>query len=351
MNDKCFIWNTPATVQQMQDRVAVVNSARAGGYYAIPRDAQLLLENKEKQSDFEEKKNSELAKQHGFEERPRDLDRFRTRLTTWLLEKRRMGEEYPEITKETIKDIDRIPNISIAERADKLLQYIGRKTPYLGESVFIPTSFGRGKYESDYLGIIYPVLAQSECINMGEVSFLLDYLIDQNWIKRPSQDMEDHILTASGYAHLDDLKKVVVDSSQAFVAMWFDESMRQVFKEGIEPGIKDAGYDAFRIDHKEFSNKIDDEIIAEIRRSRFLVADFTHGEKGGMRGGVYYEAGFAHGLNMPVIFTCRDDMLDKIHFDTRQYNHITWENPQELRERLTRRISADADIERGPRRT
>ena len=30
-----------------------------------------------------------------------------------------------------------------------------------------------------------------------------------------------------------------------------------------------------RIDQKERLNKIDDEIIAEIRRSRFLVADFT----------------------------------------------------------------------------
>ena len=45
-----------------------------------------------------------------------------------------------------------------------------------------------------------------------------------------------------------------------------------------------------RIDRHEHVNKIDDEIIAEIRRARFVVADFTHGDTGG-RGSVYYEAG------------------------------------------------------------
>ena len=72
-------------------------------------------------------------------------------------------------------------------------------------------------------------------------------------------------------------------------------------KKVLNCGIEDAGYEAVRIDEKEHTNKIDDEIIAEIRRSRFVVADFTQG-KDGARGGVYYEAGFAHGLGIEVIF-------------------------------------------------
>ena len=83
-------------------------------------------------------------------------------------------------------------------------------------------------------------------------------------------------------------------------------------------------YEAVRIDRKEHVNKIDDEIIAELRRARFVVADFTHGETG-VRGGVYYEAGFAHGHDIPVVFCCRKDVIDEIHLDTRQYNHITWD--------------------------
>lgn len=132
--------------------------------------------------------------------------------------------------------------------------------------------------------------------------------------------------------------------------MWFDDSMNDAYEKGIKPGIEAVGYKAFRIDSKEHSNKIDDEIIAEIRRSRFVVADFTHGDTGA-RGGVYYEAGFAHGLNIPVIFTCRADLVEKVHFDTRQYNHITW-GPgklEEFRKALSYRISAV--IGDGPNKT
>ncbi len=121
--------------------------------------------------------------------------------------------------------------------------------------------------------------------------------------------------------------------------MWFDDSMSESFENGIDPAIVDAGYNPFRIDRKEHINKIDDEIIAEIRRSRFLVADFTHGDDGA-RGGVYYEAGFAHGLALPVIFMCRQDALNTLHFDINHYNHIVWKGSADLREKLKNRILA-----------
>ena len=121
--------------------------------------------------------------------------------------------------------------------------------------------------------------------------------------------------------------------------MCFDDSTYSAWAAGIKLGIEDAGYEAVRIDQKEHVNKIDDEIIAEIKRSRFVVADFTQGEDGA-RGSVYYEAGFAHGLGIEVNFACREDALQNVHFDTRQYNHIVWKKPEELRQRLAARISA-----------
>ncbi len=121
--------------------------------------------------------------------------------------------------------------------------------------------------------------------------------------------------------------------------MWFDDSMTECYEKGIRPGIEEAGYVARRIDQKEHINRIDDEIIAEIRRSRFLVADFTQGADGA-RGGVYYEAGFASGLDLPVVYTCKKGVEKELAFDTRQYNHIFWENPGDLRESLRSRIVA-----------
>ena len=115
--------------------------------------------------------------------------------------------------------------------------------------------------------------------------------------------------------------------------------MDDAWGNGFEPAIRNVGYEPIRIDKREHIEKIDDEIIAEIRRSRFVVADFTHGDKGA-RGGVYYEAGFAHGLGIPVIFTCQEDSFNAVHFDVRQYNHIVWPGLEELKKNLSIRIAA-----------
>jgi nucleoside 2-deoxyribosyltransferase len=111
--------------------------------------------------------------------------------------------------------------------------------------------------------------------------------------------------------------------------------MTDLYVEGLSKAIDGAGYDPARVDRIHNDAKIDDQIIAEIRRSAFVVADFT-----GHRGGVYYEAGFAHGLGKRVIFTCRKDALKDLHFDVRQYATIVWETPADVIAPLRNRILA-----------
>jgi len=151
-----------------------------------------------------------------------------------------------------------------------------------------------------------------------------------------------------GYVAADALARRTGPSDKGFVAMSFDESLEDAYTNGLQCGIMKAGYDPVRVDRVEHVNRIDDEIIAQIRRSRFLVADFTQGDDGA-RGGVYYEAGFAHGLGIPVIFTCHENSLGHLHFDTRQYNHIVWEEPEQLRRELMNRICAT--VGDGPEKT
>jgi nucleoside 2-deoxyribosyltransferase len=117
--------------------------------------------------------------------------------------------------------------------------------------------------------------------------------------------------------------------------MWFSDEMKPAYNQGFEPGIRSAGFQPMLIRNKEHSNKIDDEIIAEIRRSAFLVTDFT-----GHRQNVYFETGFAIGLGLQVIWTCRKDHIGELHFDIRQYNCIDWESETELAQRLQHRIEA-----------
>ena len=118
--------------------------------------------------------------------------------------------------------------------------------------------------------------------------------------------------------------------------MWFAPSMDEMFENGIKPAVEiDGETKCMRIDLKEHNNKICDEIIAEIRRSKYLIADFT-----GQRGGVYFEAGFAQGLGIPVIWTVKSSAVKSLHFDTRQYNHIVYKNAEDLRRKLRNRIRA-----------
>ena len=69
-------------------------------------------------------------------------------------------------------------------------------------------------------------------------------------------------ITVAGYTRLAEIENVITASSQAFVAMWFNNSLDFLFPEAIEPAVKDAGYDALIINEEHFLDKIDDQIIA-----------------------------------------------------------------------------------------
>ena len=65
-----------------------------------------------------------------------------------------------------------------------------------------------------------------------------------------------------------------------------------------------------------------DEIIRDyIRRSKFVLADLTHGNNG-----AYWEAGFAEGCGVPVIYICEERVFDKesTHFDTNHLTTVMW---------------------------
>ncbi len=142
-------------------------------------------------------------------------------------------------------------------------------------------------------------------------------------------------LTPAGWQRLRELAKMRLDSNRAFVAMWFNPELQSTWTEGIRPALKALGYEPVRIDYTHGEDRIDDRIIAEIRRSALVVADFT-----GHRGGVYFEAGLAMGLGIPVVWTCRRQDNERTHFDTRQYQHLLWDTPEDLRQQLVNHISA-----------
>ena len=83
--------------------------------------------------------------------------------------------------------------------------------------------------------------------------------------------------------------------------------MDDAFTNGLKAAIEDdCHYRCRRIDAKEYNGDVVDELMAEIRESRFVVCDLTE-----HRNGVYFEGGFAMGLEIPTIWTCREDLAGK----------------------------------------
>jgi hypothetical protein len=172
-----------------------------------------------------------------------------------------------------------------------------------------------------------------DCYSTDEFAWHINELIEQGFLTRSGSASVDLALTAAGWKRVQPFPQSGGIPGQCFVAMWFSDEMRTAYTDGIAPAIVKAGCKPIRIDQKEHNNEIPDEIMAEIRNSQFMVADFT-----GQRLGVYYEAGFAMGLGRKVIWCCRKDQIDKLHFDTNHRNHIAWENTEDLRNRLYTRI-------------
>ena len=266
------------------------------------------------------------------------------RLATWLVDQRIQEVGIPEITQATIDYVKQKRSLQVHERAERLLTHLARRSTSAGQILDIGIEGDRNSFGGWVKGsspTTWAAMAWTESSQWEEIRFFTEYLAEQGWIAVTSGDEWVQVkVTIEGYSHIADVA-VSRDLSQAFVAMWFSDEMKEPYEKGIKPAIEQLGYDPLKIDDKPDVDKIDDEIIGEIRKSRFLVADFTHGAKG-PRGGVYYEAGFAYGLGLPVIRSCHKDIIDRneLHFDVRQYYHVAWESPEQLRDGLEKRIRA-----------
>jgi hypothetical protein len=249
--------------------------------------------------------------------------RLRQKIGFWTRDQNELGEA-PVVNTGTDEFVRRIPDKTVMERAERLLQ----------EGIKLQRDLGStfNMRSPELIGVTH-----SRSIN--DVVALADLLWRRGLLYDTFKNGNVAQVTPDGFIHANTTNTTA--SANGFIAMWFNRSMDAARDDGLDPAIRSAGYTPVIVSGVEHINKIDDEIIAQIRRSKFLVADFT-----GHRGGVYFEAGFAMGLGLPVFWTCRQDELDKLHFDIRQYNCIDWVDPPSLRTRLARRI--EAVLGRGP---
>lgn len=167
-----------------------------------------------------------------------------------------------------------------------------------------------------------------------ERKILFNILHDQGYVNWKEEVTFFSIsLTLEGIRKALKLHEKAETNPNAFIAMWFMPSL-DTFAEALKKAIQQAGYIPHIVKDEPHNDYIMEKILNLIREARFVVADLTcepetldpNGPKGGVRGGVYFEAGFALGQRSQVILTCRDDYEAKarVHFDLAQRNTIFW---------------------------
>lgn len=177
-------------------------------------------------------------------------------------------------------------------------------------------------------------------------------------------------LAPKGLQRIADLQADQSETSDTcFVAMAYHEKTN-AYRGAVRLAVEKAGYraDVLTVDEEQHNDFIMDRVINMIDDARFIIADLTvlpeippeqdddgtekaGKAKNGVRGGVYWEAGYAKGRGKEVIYTCNgDDRVseNRIHFDIEQIVRLHWTNDQlhEFTQALTSRIVAT--VGKGP---
>lgn len=215
------------------------------------------------------------------------------------------------------------PDPSVEDKLGQLLAYLAKRSKSPGKTVFF-----------DYFNDGSIMCARDS----EEASFLFESLGHLGLIQLAGEILDKTgqgcRVTTAGWSELARRERDGADSNDVFVAMPFDSGSVEAGN-AIADAVVAANYKPVRMDQVEHLNRIDDEILARLRTSKFLVVNLT-----GKNPGAYFEAGFMLGLGRPVVWVCSVEDIDKVHFDTRQYNIIDYESSEDLRHRLQLRIEA-----------
>lgn len=247
-------------------------------------------------------------------------------LSAWIRDQNELAQPPKIVSTDLDTLVAGLPKRRVSEKQLLLLRALERHSAYAGAVVHIVP-------EHD--------MPLAWCSSVKEFNFIIRALTGRALVQLeayadPADSFSlDLTVTPAGWLLLEETAKPASLRNQVFVAMSFAPELTSAWLNGIRPAIRRAAFQPYRIDAEPHLDRIDAKIITEIKNSRFLVADVTQ-----QRPGVYFEAGYALGLGLPVFWTVRKDDLQNVHFDTRQYNHIVWESEEELANRLYEFVAA-----------
>jgi hypothetical protein len=223
---------------------------------------------------------------------------------------------------------DTIPK-DIIEKSDKLLLHILRKSKHMFDEIKVSSNQPAIAYSRTEVEFTsnFEALKQFGFINYSKVTVF-------------TEDDEEEIamrcsLTIEGIKRAQLIEKSVSAIKQCYVAMWCSDGRRHLYDSFISTAIIESGYSPVIIPEKESNDDTFDEMILEIRKSKFVIIDLSEN-----RPSIYYEGGFAYGLGKEIIYICKEDDLDDKSFHISHSSILFWKDGNDLYTKLKNRILA-----------
>jgi len=235
-------------------------------------------------------------------------------------------------------------SLTLDDYKEKLKNIIYPKTPKSKLDNLFLSLFRLQKYDGEEVKIneIVPkpeFYFQHFFKSYEECAYYLTELTHQGLINlsiNPVKIPMDFSITFHGLNYYLELMERGDLSNKCFIAMSFDPTMNEI-RNAIKNVVQNNGFEPIIIDEQliESSQTINDAIIVSIKSCKFCISDFSQ-----QKDGVYFESGFAVGLNKPVIYTCHKDWFSKSHFDTNHFPHIIYDTIEDLAKQLDGKIKA-----------
>lgn len=232
----------------------------------------------------------------------------------------------PVVTMDLLEELLKDPQLpGVREQADNLILWLGDqlKDDRAGQVELYPLAGQAIIGALDVMGYYYVV----------KKLFLDEFLRIDDHPFKPKVDshvtfplsLESKIgLTFEGWDRYEELQRSGSDGFIAFMAMPFkNPQVQKMYEECFRPAVARAGFDLRTVLDVPESGLIDLQIVRDIRRSRFIVADLTEKNLN-----VVWEAGLAEGMEKPVIYTCQKDVFAKVQellFDVNHRRTVLWQ--------------------------
>jgi hypothetical protein len=196
-DNKCAIWGTPADTGRQTPFIWQFNGDRTAGAYTI----DILAFNRMSSDDAA----------------------FKARLTTWLIDQRRAGNQWPMITPEVLDRVWRQSSLRLSDRIERFFVLLSTLRVRPGSEFFI-----LNQQPNSWFNL---VAAWTESHSDADTLGLLGLLGSMGLIKSTSAGASS--LTPDGFARLEAAEALGGISSQAFVAMWFGTEMDDAFQSSL----------------------------------------------------------------------------------------------------------------------